>query len=281
MDRTTGPATHVYLRGGGSVDPGGRPGGHLPHVHRHLPGDRHPGGQRRLAVHRDAGRRDRAADHPGQRAGADDLGQRHRAHREPVAVRRRRDPHLLLPGRQDRGGRGAGDRHQPGDPQDHAAGDQPAVHRAVQRHQRADRADRRQQRHADRAADLRLRRQLHHPAARHRAGARVPQPWGGKWPQVMVDLDLDATVCPRPVAAGRPGGHQHPEPDHPGRHRQDRATRNITSSSTAAPTWSPRSTTSRSSRSTACRSTSRTWPTCAWATWCRPTSSAATAAAPC
>src|SRR6516165_5714629 len=22
-------------------------------------------------------------------------------------------------------------------------------------------------------------------------GARVPQPWGGKWPQVMVDLDLD------------------------------------------------------------------------------------------
>jgi multidrug efflux pump subunit AcrB len=23
-------------------------------------------------------------------------------------------------------------------------------------------------------------------------GARVPQPWGGKWPQVMVDLDLDA-----------------------------------------------------------------------------------------
>ena len=21
-------------------------------------------------------------------------------------------------------------------------------------------------------------------------GARVPQPWGGKWPQVMVDLDL-------------------------------------------------------------------------------------------
>src|SRR5208283_3446628 len=22
-------------------------------------------------------------------------------------------------------------------------------------------------------------------------GARVPQPWGGKWPQVMIDLDLD------------------------------------------------------------------------------------------
>jgi len=28
-------------------------------------------------------------------------------------------------------------------------------------------------------------------AARTVQGARVPQPWGGKWPQVMVDLDLD------------------------------------------------------------------------------------------
>ena len=89
-----------------------------------------------------------------QRAGADHLGQRHRAHREPVAVRRRRHPHLLPARGQDRGGRGPGDRHQPGDAQDHAAGHHAAVHRPVQRHQRAHRADRRQQRHAHRAADL-------------------------------------------------------------------------------------------------------------------------------
>ena len=143
--------------------------------HGHLPGDQHPGRQRRLAVHRHAGRRDRAAHHPHQRARADDLGQRHRAHRKPVAVRRRRHPHLFLSARQDRGGRRPGDGHEPGDPEGHAARHRPAVHRPVQRHQRPDRADRRQQRHADRAADLRLRRQLHHPAARRRAGgARAP-----------------------------------------------------------------------------------------------------------
>ena len=94
-------------------------------------------------------------------------------------------------------------------------------------------------------------------------GARVPQPWGGKWPQVMVDLDLDELYARGLSPAGRPDGHQQPEPDHPGRHRQDRRHASTTSSSTAAPTWSPRSTTSRSRRSTACRSTSRTSPTCA------------------
>ena len=82
-------------------------------------------------------------------------------------------------------------------------------------------------------------------------GARVPQPWGGKWPQVMVDLDLDELYA-RALAPGHPGGHQHPEPDHPGRHRQDRRRASTTSSSTAAPTWSPRSTTSRSSRWAGC-----------------------------
>ncbi len=46
-------------------------------------------------------------------------------------------------------------------------------------------------------------------------GARVPQPWGGKWPQVMVDLDPDAALRPRPLAAGRADRHQQPEPDRP------------------------------------------------------------------
>ena len=190
--------------------------------------------------------------------------------------------HLLLSRGEDRGGRGAGDGHQPGDPEDHAAGHQPAVHRAIQRHQRADRADRRQQRHADRAADLRLRRQLHHPAAgrpcrargcRSRGAASGRRSWStststSSTPAASRRQDVQTAINTQnliiPAGTAKIG-----------------ADANITSSSTAAPTWSPRSTTCRSRRSTASRSTSRTWPTSAWATWCRPTSSAATAAGPC
>ena len=50
VDRTTGPASHLYVRRG--VDADRRPGRreHLPHVDGYLPGDRHPGRQRGLAV---------------------------------------------------------------------------------------------------------------------------------------------------------------------------------------------------------------------------------------
>ena len=112
-------------------------------------------------------------------------------------------------------------------------------------------------------------------------GARVPQPWGGKQRQVMVDLDPDALyargLSPNdvstaitnqnliiPAGTAKIGDHgvQRQAQQQPRRDRRP-------------------STTSRSRRSTASRSTSRTWPTCATATRCRPTSSAATAAGPC
>ncbi len=112
-------------------------------------------------------------------------------------------------------------------------------------------------------------------------GARVPQPWGGKQRQVMVDLDPNALyargLSPTDVSTAInnqnliiPAGHrqdrghgvQRQAQQQPGRDRR-------------------RSTTSRSRPSTASRSTSRTWPTWRTATRCRPTSSAATAGGRC
>ncbi len=66
-------------------------------------------------------------------------------------------------------------------------------------------------------------------------GARVPAPWGGKWPQIMVDLDLDALYARGLSPQRRRHGHHQPEPDRPFRRRQDRRRRSTTSSSTAAP----------------------------------------------
>src|SRR5207248_985577 len=71
VDRETGAAPHLHVRGGGPADRGPRRGVHLPHVHGHVPEHRHPRRQRGLAVHRHARRRDRNADHLPQRAGAD------------------------------------------------------------------------------------------------------------------------------------------------------------------------------------------------------------------
>ena len=66
---------------------------------------------------------------------------------------------ILLPaGRQDRAGRRAGDGDLADGPAADAAGHAAAVHHSLQRLERADPADRRQQRHAHRAAALRLRR---------------------------------------------------------------------------------------------------------------------------
>ena len=53
-------------------------------------------------------------------------------------------------------------------------------------------------------------------------GARVPQPWGGKWPQVMVDLDPNELVCPGTLAGRRAECDQQSKPDHPRRHGQNR-----------------------------------------------------------
>ena len=70
------------------------------HGEGHLPPDRHPHRQRHLAVHRPDPGRDGEADDPDFRTRDDDDGERHRAHRIPVAPGRRRDQGLLLSGHQ-------------------------------------------------------------------------------------------------------------------------------------------------------------------------------------
>ncbi len=83
-------------------------------------------------------------------------------------------------------------------------------------------ADRRQQRHADRTADFRLRRELHHPAAGHRAGRAGAAALGR---QAAADHGRSRprrALRPRPVAQRCQHRHRQSEPDHPGRHGQDR-----------------------------------------------------------
>jgi len=98
------------------------------------------------------------------------------------------------PGAQIAEAEAPGHRHLPDAAQDHAPRHQAAVHRPVPRAtQRTGRADRRVQRHADRGADPRLLPETSSSTNSVRfKGARVPQPWGGKQRQIMVDLDQDA-----------------------------------------------------------------------------------------
>ena len=112
-------------------------------------------------------------------------------------------------------------------------------------------------------------------------GARVPQPWGGKWPQVMVDLDPDAALRPRPVAPGRPDRHQQPEPDRPRRNRQDRRHRVLrqTQQQPADDRRLQRHAGQDGQRRADLRQGRGQRPY--GLRRCRPTSSAATAAAPC
>ena len=97
----------------------------------------------------------------------------------------------------------------PGAPQDHAARHHAAVHRPLQRHQRADPADRRQQRHADRAADLRLRHELRHPAdsapsrgpaCRSRGAASSGRSWSTSTRTSCTPAASRPTTCQRPSA---------------------------------------------------------------------------------
>ncbi len=82
------PAPPLHLRGDGDAHraPGLRH--HQAHAHRHLAGDRHPGDLGDLELRRHLAGGDGEAHHQQLRARADHHGQRHRAHREPVALRR-------------------------------------------------------------------------------------------------------------------------------------------------------------------------------------------------
>ena len=78
----------------------------------------------------------------------------------------------------------------------------------------------------------------------------------------MVDLDRDQLYARGLSPQDVQHGHQQPEPDHPGRHRQDRRHGVLRQAQQQPGRRRRRSTTCPSRRSTACRSTSRTWPTC-------------------
>ena len=202
-----------------------------------FPVGQHPRRLRGLAVHRHAGRRDREPHHPRQRARADRLRQRHRTHREPVARRRRRHPHLLPPGREDRG------RPRPRS--------RPPARRCSRSCRRASRRPYIVQYSATSvpivqiavSSDTLTEQQIFDYAQNFIIqqlgtvqGARVPQPYGGKQRQVMVELDPNQLyargLSPQECGHGRP----EPEPDHPGRAPPRSATRSTTSNSTAAPT---------------------------------------------
>ena len=112
-------------------------------------------------------------------------------------------------------------------------------------------------------------------------GITLPTPYGGKYRQIMVDLDPDALrahgITPNDVRQRR----QRAEPDTAVRRRQDSATSSSSSKSTHSPIRSPRSTGCRSSRSAAPPSISPMSRMCATAGPCSRTSCAPKASARC
>ena len=110
--------------------------------------------------------------------------------------------------------RSPGDRHLPDAAEAHAAWHHAAVHRPLQRDERADRADRRQQRYADRTTDLRLRQNFVIQQLGTVQRARWPScsasPWA-RWRWSPPRRGLLPGRRRRPVPAARPGavGHAH------------------------------------------------------------------------
>src|ERR1700733_12487493 len=106
-----------------------------------------------------------------------------------------------------------------------AARDRSALHRAIQRDERADRADRRQQRHSFGAADLRLRRQLHHPTPGNGPGSTCAAALGRQVAAGDGRSRPGRALWPRSLARRRAERDQQPEPDHSGWNGQDRPNR--------------------------------------------------------
>ena len=136
------------------------------------------------------------ADRLDLRARADDDGQRHRAHRVAVAARHRRHQGLLPAGREDRSGGRAGDRRRRRRMlRQLPPGTTPPFVLSYNASTRAGPAARAVGQGAVGAAALRPRRQLHPHAAGHASRARRFRiPYGGKQPQIQVDLDPDGAA---------------------------------------------------------------------------------------
>ena len=63
------------------------------------------------------------------------------------------------------------------------------------------------------------------PALATVQGAAMPSPYGGKERQIQIDLDPAGAAGEGPVGPRRRKRDRRPEPDHPGRHDQDRPVR--------------------------------------------------------
>ena len=111
-------------------------------------------------------------------------------------------------------------------------------------------------------AAVRPRQHDHPPGLATVQGASLPYPYGGKQRQVQVDIDPEALRVQGPVGGRRQQRHRRAEPDHSGRHREDRRHR-IQHQAQLQPARGPKSsTTSRSAPSTAPWCSSATSPTC-------------------
>ena len=252
------------------------------HADRHLPEHRHPGRHRRLELRRPVGRGDGQPDRLDLRAHADHDGQRHRARRVAVAARHRRGQGLLPAGRQDRPRGRAGHRRRRSRscascrPARSRRSSSPTTRRACRScSSRCPATELSEQQLFDLGVNF-LR-----TAARRRCRARRCRiPYGGKQPQIQVDLDPDALQAKAPVADRRRQRDQRAEPDPARRHVEDRRARVRRRHQRAARRRRRAERPADQDGRRHARSTSATSRTCATATRRRPTSSASTASAP-
>ncbi len=112
-------------------------------------------------------------------------------------------------------------------------------------------------------------------------GAAIPYPFGGKQRQIQIDLNPTALQARGLSGPGRRQRARRAEPDHAGRHAEDRQFRIHHPAQQLAAARSKSSAICRSRPSTARWSMSATSPACATATRRRPTSSMSTATARC
>ena len=190
---------------------------------RHLPRDQHSGGDGDLELHRPVSTPEmeqRVTTYSQYAISSNVNGIKNI---EAQTLRRPVGPEDLLPaGRQSRprhlADRLGDERHPRADAARHPAAD----HRAVQRLERAGAADQPHLRHAQRAAALRLRHLRLRQQLAPVHGVTFPTPAGGKYRQIMVDIDPHKLLAKGLTPARRRQRRQRAEPDAAVRHGEDR-----------------------------------------------------------
>ncbi len=143
---------------------------------RHFSLHRHPRRQRRLELRRHVAFGDGEPHSHGLRAGHDHHGQRHRAHRVAILLRRVGGPRLFSAQRKDRHGDVPDLGHRERRDARHAAGNFPAQRTQVRRVQRAHPPIGPGKQNVERAGNLRLGAELHPDSAGNGSGRRRAGP---------------------------------------------------------------------------------------------------------